>query len=945
MTWAPERLNGAHPQSRDPALGEAPYPHGAAAAAGRTRLELLRSLRTGPRGLTEAQAEERLLRYGGNAQPERSTPSWWRRFAAGVRDPFTAVLLGLALVSAAIASWGPAVVTLVLVMVSCALRAAGERRADRSAAALGRLIAATASVQRRPAEGAEPCVREVPVDELVPGDVVRLGPGDVVPADLRLLRTDGLTVQQAPLTGETRPAAKRSDDVPVAKRSDDVPVAKRSDDPAAGRSAGAPTAGQGLLHLPHLCFRGSTVEAGSGLGVVVATGPATQLAGGRSGPAERRRAPAWRRTAFDRSVHGIAWILIRFMLLTPPLVLMSNAALRDRGLEMLPFAIAVAVSLTPEMLPVIVTTVLARGAAGLARDHDVIVRRLSALHDLGAMDVLCVDKTGTLTENRPAVACHLDALGAPDESVLHWAAVNSLWTLQLADPPAPDALDDAILAAAPPDVFDAYEGIAALPYDPARRLATAVVRAPHGPARSATAVIPAPDHPARTDTLVVKGAVEDVLERCTRFGGGELDTATRTRLAARAAGLSGDGLRLLGVATADRPARLSGRYTHADERDLTFLGFLGLRDAPTGTAADALADLAGRGVAVKVLTGDHPATAARACRDLALPPGAVITAEAIDALTDAELAELARTTTVFARCTPAHKARIVAALGRAGHVTGYLGDGINDLPALHAADVGITPRGGVAVAREQADAVLAAKDLTALGHAITAGRHAGGNIANYLRITLSSDFGNVIAMLTAGLLLPFLPMLPVQVLVQNLCFDAAQLSLAYDRPAPAVLRRPTRLVPRDFLRFITGFGVLNAAADITTFAILAWSVHRFGEPGDGQAAFHGGWFTENLLTQALVMLLLRTATAQTRAPRPVWLAVGALAAIGILLPLTPLGPVLGMTSLPPVYYALLAVVLGLYATALAFAGRRRARREAEAARQEKKSARGAAYAG
>ncbi|MCF3125740.1 HAD-IC family P-type ATPase, partial [Streptomyces arenae] len=656
--------------------------------------------------------------------------------------------------------------------------------------------------------------------------------------------------------------------------------------------------------------------------------------------------------AFDRSVRGISWILIRFMLLTPPLVLMADAALRGRGLETLPFAVAVAVGLTPEMLPVVVTTCLARGAARLARVHGVIVRRLPALHDLGAMDVLCVDKTGTLTQDRPVVERGLDAEGRDAPEVLEWAAVNAWWTLQLADLPTPDALDEAILEAAfgggaedglgagdggrPQDGLGAegpyvsgdavlcHDGIAALPFDPVRRLATAVVTRP-GAALG-------------VHTLVVKGAVEDVLDHCA------LPDDERARLRARGAHHADQGRRVLAVATADRPARHRD-WTPADVRGLTFRGYVTLHDALAPAAGPALRTLAERGVTVKVLTGDHPGTAARACRDLGLPLGrgedAVRTAADIEGLTPSELSALAHRTTVFARCTPEHKARIVTALRAHGHTTGFLGDGVNDLPALRAADVGVAPHDAVPVAREAADVVLPgagekgappageagerhptaatpdsagapAADLAAMDHAIATGRGSSANIATYLRSTLSSNLGNVIAMLTAGLLLPFLPMLPAQVLAQNLFFDAAQLAFAYEHPAPSALRRPSALRPRALLRFITGFGVLNAAADLTTFAILAAAVP--GPTGtEDESVFHSGWFTENLLTQALVMLLLRTTRARAT---PVTWAAAALATTGLLLPLSPLGPLLGMTALPPLYYVLLTAVLVVYATVL-----------------------------
>ncbi|MFF5138810.1 magnesium-translocating P-type ATPase [Streptomyces sp. NPDC013157] len=833
-----------------------------------TSLQVLRRLDTGPRGLTEAEAASRLADLGENSPPLPHTASWPLRGARALRDPFTAVLLTLGLVSALVASWGTAVVILALVAVSCGLRAAGEHRADRSLAALRELVAGTATVLRRAGPDAEPRAREVPVAELVPGDVVRLGPGDLVPADVRLLRARGLTVHQAVLTGESAPVAKAAVDVPAVTD-------------AAGGTGAADAA---PFQVPYLCFQGSGVASGSATAVVVETGERTRFAVAHGAAAPREA------SAFDRSVHGISWVLIRFMLLTPPLVLMANAALRGRGLETLPFAVAVAVGLTPEMLPVIVTTCLARGAALLARAHQVVVRRLPALHDLGAVDVLCLDKTGTLTQDRPVVERALGPDGDDDPEVLRWAAAGAWWTLQLAELPAPDALDEALLTAAGP-VGEEHDGIGAVPFDPGRRTATAVVAGTLG-----------------THVLVTKGAAEDVLDRC------DLDPAERERLLALAAREAGAGLRVLGVATARRPSR-ARPYTAADEHGLTFRGLVTFRDALAPGAAEALRGLTGLGITVRILTGDHPATAVRACRDLGL--GAVEAGAAADwAGPEAGGAEpdgavAVPGPVVVARCTPEDKARIVAGLRAAGHTVGFLGDGVNDIPALRAADVGIAPRTAVDLARETADVVLAEKDLGAIGHAVTAGRHSSANIASYLRVTLSSNLGNVIAMLAAGLLLPFLPMLPVQVLAQNLCFDAAQLAFAYDRPGPAALLRPTVLRPRAFLRFITGFGVLNAIADLATFGVLALAL-RGPDALDDEAVFHSAWFTENLLTQALVMFLLRGGTRSG----PVGRAAAVLAAVGLLLPPGPLGTALGMTGLPAAYHVLLAAVLGLYAVAL-----------------------------
>ncbi|WP_308014160.1 magnesium-translocating P-type ATPase [Streptantibioticus parmotrematis] len=850
--------------------------------AGASVVGVLRGLGSRPRGLTEGEAAERLAWAGENVVRPLPAPGWAPRLLRAARDPFTGVLFGLGVVSALDRAWGTAGVILVLVGVSCVLRAWGEMRADRAAAALGRLVPSTATVRRRATESCAPLAREVPVEEIVPGDVVQLAPGDVVPADVRLLRSRGFTVHQAALTGESAPVPKSPD---------------AADDD--GR----------------LCFAGSDVASGTASGVVTATGAGTVLAA--TGEPPRRRT-----TAFGRAVNGVSWTLVRIMALAVPVVLAVNAAVRGRGWETLPFAVAVAVGLTPEMLPVVVTAAFVRGARDLAHDDGVIVKRLPALHDLGAMDVLCTDKTGTLTCGTLVV----DA-AAGDRDAVAWAALGSRWLLDGSDGLGLDAVDEALLAHpsdVPEPLSPGHSCVDVLPFTPARRLSTVVLARPDRPG---------------TRMLVVKGAVEDVLARCA------VDEPEREALRRRADALAGGGLRVLAVATAERPSR--GRpFTSADERGLTPHGLVALRDETAPGARAALAALTAAGVEVKVLTGDHPGTAARVCRDLGLDlgPGAwdvpdaacarVLTGDRVDTLDDEALAELASRAILFARCTPAHKARVVDALRRAGRVAGYLGDGVNDLPALRAADVGVSPRDGADAARAAADVVLAAKDLTSIGTAVAAGRRATGNIATYLRVAVSSNLGNVISMLVAGVLLPFLPMLPAQVLAQNLCFDAAQLAFAYDRPGPSVLRRPARLRPEAFTRFVTLYGVFNAAADLATFGVLA-------VVASGERAFHAGWFTENLITQAMIMVMLRSGSAwgtgagtgggtgpgeRTALPRPLRIAVAALAAIGLLLPLSPLAAPLRLRALPPLYYGLLAVVLAAYGAGLALACRHRSRR-------------------
>jgi Mg2+-importing ATPase len=865
MVWAPDPARLA---AVDGTVAE-PADH-----AGMTALQVLRRLDTGPKGLTEAEAESRLARHGQNTVPVSAT-TWRTRLAASGRDPFTLVLAVLAVASACIGASGTATAIAVLTSTSCLLRFHSERRADRAAAAPGALPATTATVLRRAGAGSRPMERDLPVDQLVPGDVVLLAPGDSVPADLRLLRSDALTVDQSALTGESAAVGKHT-------------AAADGD----------------LFDSPRLCFLGSTVTGGSATAVVLATGARTYY-GATHAASPRRRTP----TAFHREAAGVTGTLVRFMVLAAVAVLAVNELCRDRGPESAALAVAVAVGLTPEMLPVVVNTALARGSAMLNRQQ-VVVRRLPAVHDLGAMDLLCTDKTGTLTRGRPTLSCRLDPQGNPDSGVLYWAAVNSLLALHHGDLPAADPVDEAVLDAAfaldlPLDPDDgSLSAVAVLPFTPARRRATVVLR---GPGRD-------------THTLVCKGAPEELLARCTRVAdgggpGGErtLDDARREQLRRLVDGRAEEGVSLLAVARARRPARWTA-YRESDEDDLTLLGFVGVRDEPLPSAAAALAALADQGVDVRIVTGDHPGVAAGICRAVGLevPASGIVLGTDTDALDDRELAALAAGTTLFARMTPRHKARLVHALRRGGHRVGFLGEGVNDLPALAAADVGICPEAGVPAARSVADAILLHKDLGALGRAVGTGRQTVGTIADYLRIAVSANLGNAISMIAASVLLPFLPMLPGQVLVQNICFDLAMLALAFERPDPRGTRRPGGFRVRGTTGFVLCFGLLGSLADLTAFAVLGHLTGHRVDPA-AQASFRAGWFTENLATQALAMLLLRSGGVRRRPARPVLVAALALLAVGVLLPLSPLAAPLGLGVLPVAWMPLLGAILAGFA--------------------------------
>ncbi len=853
-------------------------------------LQVLRALDSTRRGLDEAEAQARLTRHGENAVAVGGQPRWTARALAAVRNPFVVILIILTAVSTATGDLGGALVITVMVVISCVLRVRQEYRSDRAAAALRALVAATATVIRRAAAGSPAVARELPVDQLVPGDLVELAAGDMVPADLRLLRTNDLAVSQAVFTGESQPAAKRASSV------------------ISGGCVGTSGAGPGrddtsVFDSPRLCLMGTSVVSGSGTAVVVATGPDTYL-GSTYQDLPRDRA----RTTFDRDVRDVTWMLISLMLVCAPVVLAVNAAIRGHPLEALLFSVAVAVGLTPEMLPVVVTSALARGAAAVA-GRAAIVKRLPAMHNLAAMDVLCTDKTGTLTEDLVSLDCYHDVTGRTDPLVLRSAWLGSHWLSAAADGAITDVLDQALLTGGAEHGLAAEDSttlVDVVPFDYTRRRVTVITR-------SAGAL--------GQHTLITKGAPEEVLGCCTqvRHGGRlvPLGPAERDRAVGRADALARNGVRVLAVAVTTRQAR-AGRYQPADEADLTLAGFVGFRDRPRESAPRAVAELAACGVTIKIMTGDHPLVAARICREVGIDAGPIVTGPDLARLDDQALAAVAETGIVFARVDPAQKARLLRALRSGGHTVGFLGDGVNDAAALRDADVGISVAGATAVARECADVVLLRKDLTLLRQAVTEGRRSLGNVIKYLKITISSNFGNVLSMLAASAALPFLPMLPLQVLAQNLCFDVSQLALAFDSVDEPSRRGPCVLDRRALARFVLCFGPVNTLADLVTFVLL-WRIMGGHAGPAGQAMFRAGWFAENLLTQALAVHLLRSRwlpSARHHAARPVLLATLALALFGLGLPLTLAGAALRLPAPPAVYYPLLGAVLLGYAVAI-----------------------------
>ena len=855
-------------------------------------LQVLRQLDSSWRGLDEAEAQERLIRVGDNKVAIGSPPHWVARVLTAVRNPFVVILICLTVVSGVTGDLAGAAVITAMVVISCMLRVRQEYRSDLAAAALRGMVATTATVLRRASATAQPLAREVPVDQLVPGDIVQLATGDLVPADVLLLRSDDLAVSQAALTGESFPAAKRAVAV----------IMNAASDGEGTSQASVADASASLFDSPQLCFMGTTVVNGSGLSVVIATGDSTYL-----GSSHQERPHRTAETSFDRGVRSVARLLFCFMLACVPVVLGVNATIRGHPVEAFLFAVAVAVGLTPEMLPVVVTTALAQGARAMA-GRAAIVKRLPAIHNLGAMDVLCTDKTGTLTEDRVSVDCFLDPAGHADPQVLQLAWLNSYWSTTSADAAIAGVLDQALLdhgARAALRADDAADVVDIVPFDYTRRRVTVVTRAGIG-----------------RHLLITKGAAEEVVTCCrsVRADGRDvpLTRADRERAVLLIDSYAHNGVRLLAVAVAARRAK-AGPYRPDDETGLTLAGFVGFRDLPRESAPGALADLAERGITVKVLTGDHPLVAARICRDVGVDAGHLRTGADLAELDDAALATVAEDTTVFARVDPAQKARIVRALQAGGHTVGFLGDGVNDAAALRDADAGISVTGAVALARECADVILLRKELQMLGQAVAEGRRSVVNVAKYLKITVSSNVGNVLSMLIASAALPFLPMLPLQVLAQNLCFDVCQLSLAFDTVDESSLRRPRTFDGRDLARFVVCFGPVNTLADLAIFVFL-WRIIGAHAGPAGQALFRSGWFTENLVTQAIAVHLLRSRSfpsPRRHAARPVLLATLALAVTALCVPMTPLGSALQLRVPPAPYFPVLALVLLGYCAAVA----------------------------
>jgi Mg2+-importing ATPase len=862
-------------QVHSPVAGKAAGGRAAAAAeAFRRADELLAALDSAPSGLDEARILERLHRDGFNEVSHEKPPHWSRQLLHAFKNPFIVVLLVLAGVQLATEPGdltGPLIVA-AMVGISVLLSFTQEYRSSQAAEKLKAMVRNTATVSRRASDGHSERI-EVPVAELVAGDVVHLGAGDMVPADLRLLGAKDLFVSQAILTGES------------------LPVEKRAPAPGEVPPAGAPDS---PLDLPTVCYMGTNVVSGSATAVVLATGPRTYL-----GSLARTLSGQRVQTSFDRGVNGVSWLLIRFMAVMVPIVFLLNGFDKHDWLQAFLFALSVAVGLTPEMLPLIVTANLGKGALAMSK-RKVVVKRLNAIQNFGAMDVLCTDKTGTLTLDKIVLERHLDLDGEASDEALEYGYLNSRFQTGLKN-----LMDKAVLEHRDLEPLAArYRIVDEIPFDFQRRRMSVVLAPLHAGLAE------------EGELLVCKGAVEEMLAICAWARTGErLEPMTDERRAAIKAmtrRLNEDGLRALVVAVKRLPP--AGRaYGVADESGLVAVGCLAFLDPPKDSAATAIAALNHHGVAVKVITGDNEAVTRKICREVGLDVEGSVQGRHIEPLDDAGLDALVARTTVFAKMSPLQKARVVKSLQRQGHTVGFLGDGINDAPALREADVGISVDTATDIAKESADIILLEKNLMVLEEGVLEGRVTFGNIMKYIKMTASSNFGNVFSVLAASAFLPFLPMLPLQILVQNLLYDISQLAIPFDRMDEDYLRRPRKWDASDIGRFMAWIGPVSSVFDLTTFWLM-W--HVFGANGPArQALFQSGWFVEGLLSQTLVVHMIRTRRipfVQSVAAAPVLALTVAIMAAGVAIPFTPLGAKIGMAPLPAAYFGWLALTLACY---------------------------------
>jgi Mg2+-importing ATPase len=817
------------------------------------------------KGLSSDEARRRLAEFGPNEPAPVQRATVVKQALLLFANPLVIILLIAGLVSAVIGDVVNASIIIVIVLLSSALNFTQTARSQRTAERLRKEVAPIATALR---DGEW---QVIPRREIVPGDLIQLVAGDLIPADARLVESRDLHVQQAALTGESLPVEKEANSTSQTAPDQTTTASPESRDQV---------------------FLGTSVVSGTATAQVVATGPATAF-----GKIAQRLAEKAPETEFERGAKKFGLLIARMVIFLVLFVFLVNAALRRDAFESLLFAIALAVGLTPEFLPMITTVTLGQGALRMAR-RKVVVKHLAAIQNFGSIDILCSDKTGTLTSGEMKLDERLDPLGKTSERPFALAYLNSLFETGISNPldhaikrRAANSLDEAILVNRRPDIVG-YEKLDEMPFDFERRRVSVVC------VRDGSRL------------LITKGAPESVLAVCSEYevDGNRLalDEAARRRCEAVFHEPSGRGERVLAVAYSTPPQQAA--YRKEDERGLTLAGFLTFADHPLPTAAEAISALAADGVEVKILTGDNELVARHVCSEVGLSVERIVLGDEVDRMTDSALGHVAEQTTVFARVSPMQKNRIIQALKRRGHVVGYLGDGINDAPSLHTSDVGISVASGTDVARDAAEVILLEQSLPVLHQGIIEGRKAFGNVMKYLLMGTSSNFGNMFSMAGASLFLPFLPMLPTQILLNNFLYDLSQVAIPTDRVDQTYIHKPHRWdirLIRDFMLYI---GPISSLYDFLTFYVLLKVFHA------SEQFFHTGWFVESLATQTLVIFVIRTVGNPLRSrPSAALMATTLLVALaGGLLPFTPLASWLGFTPLPAAFFLFLILATGTY---------------------------------
>ncbi len=829
--------------------------------------EVLTQVQSRAAGLTPEEIEINEEHFGKNIIAQEQKRHWTVMLLANFKNPFIGVLIILGLVSYFTDDMKGTIVVSLMIIVSVVMRFLQEFRSSNEAEALRAMVKTTATVTRQELVGEQLLSKklEIVFEDVVPGDIIHLSAGDMVPADVRLLSSKDLFVSESALTGESMPIEK---------------IAQSQHQPTAS-----------ALERSNLCFLGTNVLSGSAVTVVLSTGDKTFFGNLAKSVVGHRSL-----TAFDIGVNKVSWLLIRFMFVMVPVVFIINGVMKGDWQEAFLFAIAVAVGLTPEMLPMIVTANLAKGAVMMSKKK-VVVKSLNSIQNLGAMDVLCTDKTGTLTQDRIILEEHLNIEGKEDHRVLKYGYLNSYHQTGLKN-----LLDRAILnhyEMAHESQANHYEKIDEVPFDFVRRRMTVIVKKRDG-----------------SHSLICKGAVEEVLSVCDRV---ELERTTvplteelRQKVLDLVQEKNEAGCRVVALAYKVLPPD-QFNYSVSHETQLILMGIMAFLDPPKETAAEALKLLRENGVEVKILTGDNEIITRRVCKEVGLNITNLVQGKDIENKTDSEIADIAERTNVFSKLTPMQKSQIIKSLQNKGHTVGFLGDGINDAPALRQADVGISVDSATDIARESADIILLEKSLLVLESGVIKGREVYGNIVKYIKMTASSNFGNVFSVLIASAFIPFLPMLSIHILIQNLLYDFSQVAIPWDTMDKEFLVKPRKWEPSGIASFMMFIGPISSIFDIATF-LLMWYVFK-ANTQEHQAIFQSAWFIEGLLSQTLIVHMIRTQKIpffQSSATAPVLFTTVLVMLAGIILPFTPAGHTIGLVSLPWTYFPWLLGILLAY---------------------------------